>query len=130
MGIDRIGKGPASPAVPPSAVAPTRPDRTGSSTASPAVVPPFDAASGAVAQSPPAALASASGALHELRSGGTTLDAYLDAKVDEATSSLTLAPGDVSAIRAALRDRLASDPTLVELVRVSTGANVSAPRDE
>lgn len=61
-------------------------------------------------------------ALERYRAGELDLDGYLDLKVDEATAHLGALPAqDLEAIRGALRDRLASDPTLMELVQTATG---------
>jgi hypothetical protein len=70
------------------------------------------------------AVPSAASSLFErLRSGAIDLNGYLDAKVDEATEHLHgLSAPELQAIRSALRDRLAHDPTLVDLVqRVAEG---------
>lgn len=126
MGIDRIGKGGTALPVPSSTVSQTSLDRTSSS----AIGRPFEPQSSAPVEGPTPAEAAAPGPLQQLQSGTLTLDRYLDAKVDEATAQLALAPSDLSAVRAALRERLASDPTLVDLVRSATGAVVSPPHDE
>jgi hypothetical protein len=68
-------------------------------------------------------------ALERLRAGAVDLDGYLDIKVQEATASMSgLAPTQLASLRAALRERISSDPTLVELVRKATGAiEIPAP---
>jgi hypothetical protein len=70
--------------------------------------------------------------LDQLKAGAIDLDRYLDIKVQEATASIgSLAPAQVDRIRAALRERLSSEPTLVDLVRKATGAiEVPAPSIE
>jgi hypothetical protein len=115
MPIDRIGKPGTPPAVEPtSSTSSDAPRRFG-----------VDGASGDSPASP-AAKASASpavGPLEQLRSGAISLDGYLDLKVGEATSHLVaLPPAHLEAVRAALRDRLSTDPTLVDLVRTATGS--------
>jgi hypothetical protein len=52
-----------------------------------------------------------------------SLDAYLDAKVSEATSHLAgkLSAEQLAYVQQTLRSELASDPVLVELVRRTTG---------
>jgi hypothetical protein len=67
--------------------------------------------------------------LDQLKAGAIDLDRYLDIKVQEATTSIAdLAPAQVDRVRTALRERLSSDPTLVDLVRKATGAlEVPAP---
>jgi hypothetical protein len=71
-------------------------------------------------------------ALTQLHAGAITVDQYLDLKVQEATAPLGLAPAQLESIRAALRERLSTDPTLVGLVRTAAGAvEIPAPpRDE
>lgn len=125
MGVDRIGKGGMGAPIP-STVSPSPLDR-----ASPAggASRPFELASSAV-QGASGVESVASGALEQLRAGHLTLDGYLDAKVHEATAQLALPAVELDAVRAALRERLASDPTLVELVRCATGAEPSLPNDE
>jgi len=119
MGIDHIGgKGPP---LPPATVG-----GTSNAGAPSAPFPP-------VSETPAAApAASAEGveatALERLRSGDLTLDAYLDAKAAEATRHLEgVAPAVLQAIRDTLREQLASDPGLADLVRTVRG---SAPSDE
>jgi hypothetical protein len=108
MSIDRIGKaGPAAPLpAPPAESSPaTRPFSVGESNG----VAPVKAASVAP-----------STALESLRSGAIDLGQYLDLKVSEATAHLSfLPPADLSTIQGALRERLASDPTLVDLVQTA-----------
>jgi hypothetical protein len=61
--------------------------------------------------------------LEQLKAGAIDLGQYLDIKVQEATASIAdLAPAQVDRVRTALRERLSSDPTLVDLVRKATGA--------
>jgi hypothetical protein len=113
MGIDRIGKsgGVPPPAPPRGADSASRPEGAGHS---------FEVSKSSAAA--PAAGVDATTALERLRLGQIDLQGYLDAKVDEATSHLAGLPaGELSSIRAALRERLATDPALVELVRQATG---------
>jgi hypothetical protein len=73
---------------------------------------------------------SASESLQQLRTGAIDLDTYLDSKVSEATAHLgPLAASQIDAIRSALRDRLATDPTLVDLVQRTTAAVPRADED-
>ena|SRR5256885_9344890 len=61
--------------------------------------------------------------LEQLRSGEITMSQYLDIKVDEATSHLgKLGVEQLSFIRNSLREQLSTDPTLLELVKSTTGA--------
>ena len=69
-------------------------------------------------------------ALEQVRSGQIDVATYLDQKVDEATSHLSALPGaQLDAIRDALRDRLAADPSLVDLVSAAAG-QPSPPRTD
>jgi hypothetical protein len=62
-------------------------------------------------------------ALERLRAGEIDVNGYVDVKVEEATAHLAALPaGQLEQLRSALRDRLAGDPGLVELVRKATGA--------
>jgi di/tripeptidase len=67
-----------------------------------------------------------------LRAGAIDLNRYLDSKVEEATASVAdLAPAQIERVRSALRERLSSDPTLVDLVRKATDAiEIPAPSIE
>jgi hypothetical protein len=68
--------------------------------------------------------------LEQVRSGQIDVATYLDRKVDEATSHLAALPAaQLDAIREALRDRLAVDPSLVELVRAAAGQPPPPPRN-
>ena len=120
MGIDRIGKG--APPVPPKPAAGADPARAEKAFE---VRPTNTAGSAAVA---PAA-ASARGPLERLRAGEIDLDRYLDIKVTEATAHLQgLRAKEMEGIRTILRDQLAADPALVELVQQATGL-VPSPKD-
>jgi hypothetical protein len=137
MGIDRIGKGPPAPEASPSPVPdPERggagPVKPGSGAerpfAAPPVVapaspplPPSAAAPAGTVAAPPVALGGAS-ALERLRAGEIDLEGYLDAKVLEATRHLVGLPAaELLAIQQALRDELATDPALSDLVTHATG---------
>lgn len=125
MGIDHIGKkGP--PAPPP-------PEKTGTSrvaesgrpfeVTAPRAAPPT-LQTGSI-EPPRTALE------RRLRTGEIDVSGYLDLKVSEATAHLAALPTpELEAIRSALRDRMASDPTLVELVRTVTGRVPEPPGDE
>jgi hypothetical protein len=108
MAIDRIGKsGPPTPAA-----------ETGGPIHPKDVARPFEVARDAAVS----AAAVSSGALEQLRSGRIDLQGYLDVKVAEATAHLTGLPAvELDAIRSALRDRLSTDPTLVDLARSVAG---------
>lgn len=112
MGIDNIGR-----KAPP--VAPTHAEGA-SSAGSP--TGPFSTAP-ETAPATASVMPSAGTALERLHSGQLTLDGYLDAKVDEATAHLQgLGPAAVGAIRDALREQLATDPGLGDLLRTAQGA--------
>jgi hypothetical protein len=67
--------------------------------------------------------------LDQVRSGQIDVARYLDLKVEEATAHLkALPPGQLESIRSALRDRLATDPALADLVKMATGRLL--PADE
>src|SRR5579863_5920373 len=121
MGIERVGK-PGAP------VAPASPE---------AIQPPahVDGASFAEVTAETRSVSPTTGpqsALEQLRAGAIDLNRYLDIKVQEATGSMAdLAPAQVDRVRSALRDRLSSDPTLVDLVRKATGViEIPAPSIE
>jgi hypothetical protein len=120
MAIDRIGK----PGAAPPGAAPSTP----ASSPEPASRFGADAAAPVRPAAPPAVPTVTASAFEQMRAGVLSVDAYLDHKVSDATSHLTsLAPADLASIRAALRERLAADPTLVDLVRTAT-AGASPPR--
>ncbi len=126
MGIDGIGsKGP--PAVPPPQVgtqAPARAPEAGRTfevPRSPGSAPPADAAP----------IEAPRGALERLRAGEIDANGYVDAKVQEATAHLgVLPPARLEEIRAALRDRMTSDPALAELLRTAVGHVPVPPSDD
>jgi hypothetical protein len=64
--------------------------------------------------------------LDRLTRGEISLDDYLDARVSEAVQHLQgkLSSEQLSFVRQTLRDELATDPVLVELVRQATGKTV------
>jgi len=113
MSIDRIGKGGGGPPV--SGI-----DQPGASSSSGV------SKSGAGFKVQRAAAGEAVGLepLERLRSGEITVSQYLDIKVEQATAHLDKRLGDeqLSFIRSSLREQLASDPMLVELVQSATGA--------
>jgi hypothetical protein len=121
MTIERIGKG--APAVAPAAT-----DAASGAHGSQRTGQPFQVERSAPAGAP-AAADTVSPALESFRSGQVDLQGYLDLKVDAATAHLTSLPKvDLDAVRAALRERLATDPALVDLVRTAAGEG-SAPTE-
>lgn len=120
MGIDSIGKkGP--PAPPP----PTGKGVEGASRAGGAGRP-FEvsaAAPGVESAAKAGAVEAPRTALERLRAGEIDVNGYVDIKVHEATTHLAaLPPAELERVRSSLRDRMASDPMLVDLVRTATGA--------
>lgn len=113
MGIDGIGKRGGIPT----------PDTTGASSTSSAQKTGQSFA--AELQKPSAAATEAvrgSSALEDFKAGRIDMNGYLDQKVDAATAHLQgLPPADLEQLRSMLRDQLASDPGLAELVQKATG---------
>jgi hypothetical protein len=69
--------------------------------------------------------------MERLRAGKIDVNGYVEAKVHEATAHLAaLPPAELEQLKSALRDRLGSDPGLVELVRKATGAIPQPPPDD
>src|SRR5438045_3408161 len=62
--------------------------------------------------------------LDQLRRGEIDVEHYLDAQVSAAVSHVqgALAPSQLDFIRETLREQIATDPVLVELVRRATGS--------
>jgi len=122
--VDRIGKGglplpPAGPAAPSGA---TRAQETGKT---------FDVQKPGPA-APAAEVAATTGPspLEQLKAGQIDLDGYLDLKVQEATAHLQgLSPVQLDSLRSMLRDRMATDPALADLVKQATGHAPNIPED-
>ena len=76
------------------------------------------------ASTPAAAGGKVSAALTSLQRGELSVDQYLDGRVSEATSHLVgkLNPDQLEFVKQSLREQMATDPVLVELVRRTTGA--------
>ncbi len=127
MAIDRIGKGGAPP-VPGGSSGPAGPGRS-AETGKPFSAERTGEAGGANAARPAEAVGAAS-PLAELRAGRLSLDGYLDAKVHEATAHLEgMPPAKLAELKRLLRDKLASDPSLTELVTQATGQVPAPPED-
>ncbi|HEY4102649.1 MAG TPA: hypothetical protein VGM44_02120 [Polyangiaceae bacterium] len=64
-------------------------------------------------------------ALSSLQRGELSLDQYLDGRVNEATNHLVgkLSPDQLDFVKQSLREQLATDPVLIELVQRTTGAS-------
>jgi hypothetical protein len=112
MSIDRIGKGGGGPPV--SGIG------QGSSPASEV------GSKGGEFKVQKAASAEAVGTepLDRLRSGEISVSQYIDIKVEQATAHLDkrLTAEQLSFVKESLREQLANDPALVELVQSATGA--------
>jgi hypothetical protein len=116
MSIDRIGKGG------PQSAPPTEKTGSGRVTGSGQAFEVNDLRAATAAPEKAGAIETSPTALDRWRSGEIDLNAYLDLKVNEATSHLAALPAvELEAIKGALRERIANDPMLVELVRTATG---------
>jgi hypothetical protein len=123
MGIDSIGKKPPSPP-PPAATG------VGGASHGAPVGRPFEV-SGVRGAGRVDAVEAPRTALERLRAGDIDVNGYVDIKVNEATSHLAALPAaELERVRSALRDRMAGDPTLVDLVRTATGSIPQPSTDE
>lgn len=119
MSIDRIGKGGAPPAQPPT-TGPTAETGKTFEVNRPDASAPARPTSAVTGTSP----------LERLQSGKLDFDGYLDAKVDEATAHLKSVPKvQLEQIRTMLREQLSSDPALADLVKQATGRAPSPPEE-
>jgi hypothetical protein len=125
MGIDRIGKGSGPP---PSG--PTGPRGPGSAEGA---ARPFEVkrptepanAAGVAGVSP-----AGTSPLEQLRAGKIDVNGYVDLKVDAATSHLHgMDAAELADVKKTLRDQIASDPALSDLVKQATGST-PLPRDD
>ncbi len=122
--VDRIGKG--GPPLPPAG--PTGPAR-GQETGKAFEVKKPEGARPAQAAAEVAATAGLT-PLDQLKAGKIDLNGYLDLKVQEATAHLQgVSPVQLETIRSMLRDRMATDPALADLVKQATGHVPSVPDD-
>ena len=66
-----------------------------------------------------------SAALSSLQRGELSLDQYLDGRVNEATQHLAgkISPDQLDFVKQSLREQLATDPVLIELVQRTTGSS-------
>jgi hypothetical protein len=126
MGIDRIGKGP-----PPTADI-GQGERAEKATKTDAVDKPFSVERADRTKATAAVDATnATSPLAQLKSGAIDMDRYLDLRVDEATKSLGAMPASqLDDIKKMLRDQIASDPTLIDLVKTATGKVPNPPENE
>jgi hypothetical protein len=118
MGIDRIGKG-GGVGKPPEIGGPSGAKETGR---------PFEVQK---AEAPkPADAVNKAAPLERLRAGEIDINGYVDLKVEEATAHLKAMPAnELDAIRKMLRDQMATDPALLDLVKSATGSVPSLPED-
>ncbi len=117
--VDRIGKGGPPP---PTTTGAERPKETGKT---------FDVSQ--TTQAPAARPVDPTmtvGPLEQLKAGKIDFNQYVDLKVQEATSHLeAMSPSQIDSIRSMLRDRMATDPELVDLVKQATGHAPSVPEE-
>jgi hypothetical protein len=122
--VDGIGKGGPPRGVGPSGpTAPTRPAETGKT---------FEVDKPGAAREAQGVQATAIEAspLDQLKAGKIDFDQYVDLKLHEATAHLEgLSPAQLDTIRSMLRDRMATDPELVDLVKQATGQAPSVPEE-
>jgi hypothetical protein len=125
MGIDRIGKGSAPP--PPGPTGPKGPGSAEGAARPFEVKRPIESSSAAgVASVEPASTSP----LEQLRAGKVDVNGYVDLKVDAATSHLHgMDPAELADVKKMLRDQIASDPALSDLVKQATGST-PLPRDD
>jgi hypothetical protein len=81
------------------------------------------------AKAAPSSSVNASAELSSLQRGELSLDQYLDSRVSAATQHLAgkISPDQLAFVKQSLREQMATDPVLVELVQRTTG---SAPTPE
>ena len=122
MGIDRIGKGAGGAAPLPGAQ-----DAGKTEGASRAFEVRGDHGA---AKEVEAAKGATTTPLEKLRAGQVDVHGYIHLQVDEATSHLQgLDASELESIKQTLRDELASDPGLAELVRRATGHMPTPPEE-
>ena len=121
MGIDRIGKnGPPLPVH----------ESGGASQAAPTAQVFKVLKATATPSAQPIASEAPREPLVRLRAGEVDVGGYVDLKVDEATAHLSaLPPVELEAIRTALREHLANNPALADLVQTAAG-DISPPQDD
>jgi hypothetical protein len=119
MSIDGIGKKAGVPLSTPEATGPSTKTKVGIA---------GDAFALKGAQS--AEAAAPANMFDEVRAGRTSIDTYLDQKVQHATRGLEgLAPNELAFIQKSLRSELAEDPALSDLVRQATGSIPKVPEE-
>jgi hypothetical protein len=121
--VDGIGKGgpPRGVGGAPPTTGPAKPAETGKT---------FEVGKAREATAIEAPLNVQGGALEQLKAGKIDFNQYVDLKVQEATSHLEgLSPAQLDSIQSMLRDRMATDPELVDLVKQATGQAPSVPEE-
>lgn len=114
MAIDRIGKGGGVPPTTGDAGV-ARPNEAAR---------PFEVKRSERPAAPDAVTAATASPLERLRAGQIDVAGYLDMKVDEATTHLHgLRPDALEHIKKTLREQMATDPALADLVKQATGAD-------
>jgi hypothetical protein len=129
MGIDRIGKGGGVAPPIPAPAAPASTERAARSTG----VESGKVESGRVDAGRPTGNVDAAkvAPLDRFRKGEIDIHGYLDLKVEEATVHLSgLSVSELDAVRKMLRDQLATDPALADLVQHATGRAPTVPEDD
>ncbi len=124
--VDRIGKG--GPPLPPAGPkGPAGAKETGKTFD---VHKPEGATSAQATRAAEVAATTGPTPLEQLKAGRIDLDGYLDLKVQEATAHLNgLSPVQLDGIRSMLRDRMATDPALADLVKQATGQVPNVPEE-
>jgi hypothetical protein len=121
MAIDRVGKGGGLP--------PAAAPEVGRAAKKEGPAAPFDVKRPEKAER--AEEVGRASPLEELKAGKIDLEGYLDKKVEAATAHLKgIGQVDLSAIRKALRDQLATDPLLSDLVKRATGKAPEPPQED
>ena len=121
MGIDRIGKGPGGAAPLPGA---QDAGKVGGASRT------FEVRGEGATKEVEGAKSAATTPLERLRAGEIDVHGYIDLQVDEATSHLKgLDASELDSIKQLLRDELAGDPGLADLVRRATGHLPTPPEE-
>ena len=133
MGIDRIGKGSAPPPSAGTGASPSAPSGA-ERVRAPEPSRSFEVRNEKAAETTKASeVAATSGpsALERLRAGQIDMNGYLDLKVDQATAHLEgLGSHELAAVKSMLRDQIANDPSLTDLVKQATGSAPTPPKED
>lgn len=127
MGIDGIGKGRG---VPPTGVPDASPNEVAGKAPFRVERGTSDASSSVTGSTSVGSAGEVSPALAKLRAGEVDVNGYMDLRVDEATRGLEgLPPAELAEIKRVLRDQMATDPGLAELVTRATGEAPTPPEE-